>query len=133
MEKINLSPNHRRSFTSSLMVVERNLIEIENILKHPVNGLLSEMTVDISKLRQEECLQNITDARRVIGQLFTKYGLYKHTTLISRFIDSRKSGIWEILCDTSSKRLKGYGEFPPENITEFDEDINVLQKLIEKI
>jgi hypothetical protein len=133
MEKIILSPNHRRSFTSSLMVVERNLIEIENILKHPSNAFLMELTMDISRSRQEECLRNITEARQVIGQLFTKYGLYTHTTLISRFIDSRKSGIWEILCDTSSKKLKGYGEFPPENIKEFDDDIIELQRLIENI
>jgi ABC-type arginine transport system ATPase subunit len=115
------------------MVVEKNLIEMENILKHPVNGLLMEMTNDISPSRKKECLRNIAKARRILGQLFIKYGLYKHTTLISRFIDSRKSGIWEILCDTSSKRLKGYGEFPSENIKEFDNDINTLQKLIEKI
>ena len=133
MEQINLSSNHRRSVTSSLLVVENNLIEMEKMLKQPVNGHLSQMIVDISISRKKEALLKIVGIRKMIGGLYTKYGLYKHSTQLSRYIDSRKSSIWEILCETSSKRLKGFGEFPSENGKEFDNDINILQELIEKI
>ena len=133
MEKIILSENHRRSVTSSLKIVEELLNEIENVLNHPANGFLSKMTVDISKQNKKDPFENIKKARQWIQKLFIKYGLSVQYSLMSRFIDSRKSKIWEIQCDTTSKRLKGYGEFQQKNSIEFDEDINQLQALVKQI
>ena len=133
MEKIILSENHRRSVTSSLKIVEELLNEIENVLNHPANGFLSKMTVDISKQNKKASFQNITKARQLIQKLFIKYGLSVQYSVMSRFFDSRKSKIWEILCDTTSTRLRGYGEFPMEHSVEFDNDINQLQELVSQI
>ncbi len=52
---------------------------------------------------------------------------------IDRIIDAKKTSMWIILCDTTSKGLKGYGEFPKEYAQEFDSDIDKLQKLIANI
>ena len=133
MERIILSDNHRRSFTSALMVIERSLNEMEDELKKPTNLCLSKIIVDISNEEKEVALRNIKRAKKLIVQFSVKYGLETRTSLMRRFIDSRKSHIWEVLCGTTSRRLKGYGEFPREYAKEFDDDIDKLQNMVASI
>jgi len=133
MGKIILSHNHRRSITSSLTVVENRLNEIEKELLYPTAGSITKTTVDISNAEKEKSLQIIILTKRFIKHLAMKYGLSVQSTLLSRIISANKSSMWVVLCDTTSNRLKGYGDFPPELSQEFDEDINNLQSLINQI
>jgi len=128
-----LSENHRRAVSVSLCIVEELLNEIEKVLNHPPDASLSKMICDISRQEKNGTLENITKAKQWIQELAHKYGLSVKKSYVSRIKSSRKSKMWEILCDTESERLRGYGEFPPEYSQEFDEDINRLQALINQL
>jgi hypothetical protein len=133
MEKIILSENHRRSVASSLFIIEELLYEIENVLSNPSNGYFLKLNNDISDQKRKEYYNIINETRQIIRHLAVKYELSVKTFTISRFIESRKMKMWEVISDTMSKRLKGYGEFPAEYAYEFDNDINRLQKIINNL
>ena len=133
MNTISLSENHRRSISSSLRIVEELLDEMERKLKYPEDGILRAMERDTSEEDNSLSLQNIAKAKQQIEKLTKKYGLSAHNSQLSRFINSHKSNIWVILSDSTSGKLKGFGEFPPEYSEEFDGDINQLQVFVNKI
>ena len=133
MNKISLSENHRRSLSSSLRVVEELLDEMEGKLKYPDDRILQTMERDTSEEDNILSLQNIVKAKQQIKKLAEKYGLSAHNSQLSRYINSHKSNIWVILSDSTSRKLKGFGEFPQEYSTEFDEDISQLQVFVNKI
>jgi hypothetical protein len=41
--------------------------------------------------------------------------------------------MWEILCDTTSYKLNGYGKFPAGLQKEFDADIDRLMEKVKKV
>jgi hypothetical protein len=52
---------------------------------------------------------------------------------LQRIIDAKRTKVWEILNDTYSKKLKGYGQFPQLNAIEYDADIRALLEFTNKI
>lgn len=133
MKKINLNSNHRRSVSSSIKQIENMLEEIERQILNPSRLLLTKIDhtnfeTDIRHLKSV-----FLEIRNHIHYLFEKYSLKTTELKLERIINSKKSSMWTILCDTTSKRLNGYGDFPEEYAEEFDSDINHLQELIAKI
>jgi hypothetical protein len=51
----------------------------------------------------------------------------------SHFLNARKSKAWEILNDSLSKRMNGFGEFPQEIAGEFDADIEKLLQIVSQL
>jgi hypothetical protein len=56
-----------------------------------------------------------------------------HTQSLQRIIDVKKTKIWEILCDSKAKKLKGFGDFPQKMVKEYDRDIDELMAIADKI
>ncbi len=133
MEKIVLSKNHLRAIGASLLIVEELLQEMEYVLNHFNDGVLSKMNDDISDETKDSSLKTITEARALVEELSLKYELPVRKLNMSRFIESRNTKIWEILSGTSSKKLRGYGKFPQEHSTEFDNDIQKLLDITNQI
>jgi len=133
MEKIVLSKNHLRAIGSSLLIVEELLQEMEYVLNHPNDGVLSKMNDDISGETKVSILKTIAETKALVEELSLKYDLPVRNLNMSRFIESRKTKIWEILSGTNSKKLKGYGKFPQEHSTEFDNDIRKLLDITHQI
>ncbi|MCE1201404.1 MAG: hypothetical protein LWX09_04805 [Bacteroidia bacterium] len=133
MEKIILPDNHRRSLSSSLYIVEKLLDEIEQALTHPDDGFMYKMEVDVPEHAYRSTIENIALAKQMIEHLHKKYELSAQHSMMSRFIDSRKSKIWEILSGTNARGMKGYGPFPKEYAQEFDNDIKRLQEMVNKV
>lgn len=133
MEKIKLPDNHRRSLSSSLFIVEKLLDEINQALTHPDDGIMYKMEVDVPEYAFLSTTENIAKAKEMIEQLSSKYELSAQHSVMSRFIDSRKSKIWEILSGTNARGMKGYGPFPKEYAQEFDNDIKRLQEMVNKV
>jgi hypothetical protein len=132
MENISLSENHRRSVSASLYLIEKMINELEQELLFPHEMALYKV-VRNSKMPDVQHYESVIgEIKSNIRELSDKYKLNTTEIHISQIINSKKSVMWEILCDTTSKRLKGYGEFPKENAEEFD-NLEVLQELIRKI
>jgi len=131
--KINLSENHTRSLSSSLIVVEKSLLELEDMLLKQANGCCNVLVKDID---DETLAYNITaihEAKKCICELAEKYGPSIEKMNLQRVINAKRTKIWEILTDTLSRKIKGYGTFPKKYAEEYDSDINRLLEIINKI
>ena len=132
-EKIILQENHRRSLTSTLLIVEQLLVEIEDMINRPHKTCCYEIKNDIEKDSAIHNLEIIAEARKVICNLTEKYNTTKTGQSLQRIIAVKKTRIWEILCDSRAKKLKEFGDFPKELIKEFDKDIDELMNITNKI
>ncbi|HUW07958.1 MAG TPA: hypothetical protein VMW01_17090 [Williamwhitmania sp.] len=133
MSKIPLSANHRRSISSSLLLVEKYVNEIEQVLSNPSKLTMYRIVNNVDEQRISNCMLIAKEIKAYIGELAKKYTLAPTEVDIQRVISSKKAAMWEILCDTNSSRLKGFGLFPVEIADEFDSDIERLQKMVEEI
>lgn len=133
MNKISLSSNHKRSLSSSAYLVELLTDEIETALLNTDNRVMRKMIHDISEERKKAILDALRNIRMSLGKIAKKYQLAKHEVDQSHYVSARKVKMWEVLNDTTAKRLKGFGDFPEEYADEFDDDIRNLIQLVEKI
>ena len=119
-----------RSVSASIYLVEKTIDELENMLTQPRQHFTYETVNDIDDSDKEKLLQSIKQTRVFITELMRKYSLNKEITYMSRILNARKSRMWEILGDTTSQRMKGYGHLPGETAAELDQDIKKLTGLI---
>lgn len=132
-KKINLPENHTRSLSSSLIVVEKSLLELEEMLLRHSDGCCSVIVKDID---DESLAYNITaihEAKRCICELAEKYGTSVEKMSLQRVINAKRTKIWEILTDTLSRKVKGFGTFPKKYAEEYDSDICRLLEIINRI
>lgn len=132
-EKITLTDNHKRSISSSLRTVDKSLDELKKELVYQNDLVMHRITRSLAQDDITECLAVIEQIRSYISYLKAKYDLESSVTDITRMIHAKKSTLWDILVDTSSSRLKGYGEFPAKHAKEFDSDLNELIALVNKL
>lgn len=132
-EKIKLKENHRRSLSSALAMTEKMLTEIEDSLKNIKDTCCYKVENDVDPEKIQHNLLIIQEAREQICKLAAKYSTDRQNQNLSRLINAKKTKIWEILCDTKSRKQKGFGEFPKELVKEFDEDIDRLMEITNKI
>ena len=132
-EKKILGENHLRSLSSSLTIVEQLLIEIEDQMTRHYKTCCLEIDNDIKSDVIDQNLKVIEEARKQICTLAEKYNTGKRVQSLRRVVDVKKSKIWEILCDAGSRKQKGFGKFPKELVREFDEDIERLLAITEKL
>ena len=75
----------------------------------------------------------IQEAKKYICELAEKYGTSKDKSSLQRVINAKRAKIWEILTDTLSRKIKGYGTFPKKFAEEYDSDINKLIQITNSI
>jgi hypothetical protein len=131
MQKVVLSENHRRSVSSSMHIIEKMVIEIEKTIANPDSGVLSRTINDMPDIDLEHYKSAISKIKSEIIHIAEKYNLRTEEIKMSRLVASRKAKMWETVTDTSSRKLKGYKEFPKELAAEFDADISKLKELID--
>lgn len=133
MDKKILSDNHRRSVSSSMHIIEKMLLEIEKTINIPDTGVLSKVVDDMPEIDRDRYKIAIGNIKAELEHISEKYNLRKEEIMMSRLINSRKAKMWETITDTSSRKLKGYKEFPKELAAEFDEDMGRLKKVIDEL
>jgi hypothetical protein len=131
--RILLQENHRRSLSSTLMIVEQLLIEIEDLTNLQNRTCCFEIRNDIAKETSDKNLKAIEEARKLICKLAEKYNTDKTIQSLQRIVDAKKAKIWEILCDSKAIKQKGFGEFPTKLVKEFDLDIDELLTITDKL
>jgi hypothetical protein len=132
-DKIVLTENHKRSLSSTLMVVEQILAEIEDIMVNSNQTCCYELKKDLDNITIEHNQKVIKEALLVICSLKEKYNTDKAVQSLQRIVDAKKTKIWETLHNSKSRRMKGFGEFPQRIIKEYDSDLDHLMSITEKI
>lgn len=130
---VRLSDNHRRSFTSALIVVEKMLTDIKESLSIHSGSCCYEVEMDVGEKEKAHILTTVAEAHEHICRIAEKYGAGRQHQSVKRIISAKKTRIWEVLSDSKSKRQKGFGEFPKEMAEEFDNDIQTLITITERI
>jgi hypothetical protein len=133
MEKIILTDNHKRSFSSTLQVVEQLLTEIKDQMAISDQKCCYEIKNDLDTLQVENNLKVIETALLKICSLKDKYDTDKKIQSLRRVVDTKKTKIWETLHNSKSRRMKGYGEFAQKTVKEYDKDIDELMRITEEI
>jgi len=88
---------------------------------------------DVDDKTIETNISAIQEAKNYICELAEKYGTSKDKSSLQRVINAKKTKIWEILTDTLSRKIKGYGTFPKKYSEEYDADINKLIEITNRI
>lgn len=132
-KKMNLSENHTRSLSSSLIVVEKSLLELEDMLLKQNDSCCNVLVKDIDEELIASNLSAIQEAKNYICELAEKYGTSNDKSSLQRVINAKRAKIWEILTDTLSGKIKGYGTFPKKYAEEFDNDITKLIEITNRI
>ncbi len=128
-----LSENHKNALYASVYQTLKNVNEIEFLLSHPNNNPLQNIVIDLEPSEVLRLQRQIAEIKTFVCYLIQKYELKSKPLPISQYINSRKTKIWETLCDIKSYKLKKYGSFPTEISNEFDHDIEQLLSLTEKL
>jgi hypothetical protein len=130
---VHLPENNTRVLSSSLMLVEKSLMEMEELFLEKDDACCSEVLKDVDN---DTILYNISiikEARTEICKLADKYCTSKEKLSLRRIIDAKRTKIWEMLNNTLSRKIKGYGTFPKKNVDEYDSDIGKLIEITNRI
>lgn len=130
--KIELPANHRRAFSSTLFLIEKMLSEIEELFA-PNRENMVEIRKDVNSEDREKILDAILAIKAELAQLNERYELNKQQLTESYFVNSRRTKIWELLHDSSVKRMNAYGTFPEELKATYENDIRQLLELVNKL
>ncbi len=133
MEKITLSDNHKRVLESSIYLIEKLSLELEQELNDSNNKIMNNVINDEDEKKNYHINLLIQGIKAEINLITIKYNLKPVSHNLSQFVNSRKAKMWEILCDTKSEKLKGWGNFPKKYSKELDSDVDKLLKLVESI
>jgi len=132
-KKIYLPENNTRVLSSSLMLVEKSLMEMEELFLKKNSACCYEVLNDVDN---DTILYNISiirEARNEICKLAEKYNTSKEKQSLQRIIDAKRTRIWEMLNNTLSRKIKGYGTFPKKYVDEYDSDIGKLIEITNRI
>lgn len=132
-EKFPLNEPHKRSIASSLGYVEELLSEIESYLYNKKDGVFFKITNNLDSLQCEKIKSRIKYMLAEIEKVKKELQLEKKEIISSTVISSRCVGIWEILHDLESKKLKRYGSVEKEFAEYFDAIIKKLLNYNEEI
>lgn len=133
MQTITLSENHRRSVSSSIYLVEKMVLEIEKELTTHADSVMLKIQTDKSPDEIQRMLDVLHQIKQYVQYLSVKYNLKVKEQNIDNIIRAYKAKMWEVLCDSTSHGLRGFGHFPHEFAAEFDADLGKLQEMIKTL
>ena len=125
-----LNSEQQSSVKIVLRMFEENLREVETWLQGAeVNGILYQRRLNLPAAKREAVQQCVDAALEIIAALARKFDLKPEVEDVSNMIRSRMSIRWADLADTQSRKLKRFGEVPPELKRTLDPDIQQLARL----
>ncbi len=132
MSKLKLSALRKRSLAASLFIIEELVDELE--MEFVIGSKRRMKHIQLEKDWDKDSAQKrFNEIREKIALLADKYELKPSTFSWQQLLQSRKSKMWEVLSNSKSDRLKGYGEFKSSDAHEYDQDIEKLLKLCERL
>ena len=75
----------------------------------------------------------IADMRQANTEMILHLGLSSSHIREDQILNARISHMWVVLCDSTSKGLKGFGGLPPSLAQVIDDHVNELLELLKKI
>lgn len=133
MKKVHLLPNHKRSMSSSIHLIDRLIDEVEVLMTNHKTLATQKVDRDLPDDEKETALKAIQEIKVEVKRLTEKYDLKKQVISESRFLDSRKTKAWEILHNSEAKQMDAFGKFPENIRDDYNADIERLLGLVNKL
>lgn len=133
MKKVQLLPNHKRSMSSTVHLIEKLVDEVEALLTNHKTLETQTVESDIPNDEKASVVEAVREIKGEVKRLSEKYDLKKQKVSESRFVNSRKAKAWEILHNSEARRMDAFGKFPEEIRGEYDADIEHLLELVNKL
>jgi hypothetical protein len=111
IKEIKITEPQRNSLRVTLVILNRTIDEIEEICKvNRKNGIIYDVINDLNEQEINEIILKIKRIRKYLQYLVKRLNLKKEKYETRRIVRSKIASLWEIMCDTGSKRLLAYGE-----------------------
>jgi len=124
---IPISDNHQRAIVSALLLFDRMLCEVEEYAYgREVRSVLYVERNALSEDQKSKLLAEVSQMRAVLQELKDSLGLDAEIEDVGHKIWAQGSTFWEVLVETKSRYLKGFGQVPPQLTQYLDPRIDVL-------
>lgn len=130
-----LNPYQKNSLRLTLVFVDKAMLQIERWLtsEDENEGLLYEIKDDLSAEEKSQLYSHIPRIRAIISELKEEFELEKQSDDKSRLVFGALPYLWQILMETTGRKMKGYGEVNPGLAEKLNPPINKLANLILKM
>jgi hypothetical protein len=131
---MHLPTSHRRSLSVTARIVEDSLDEIEKVLLKKERSKSSHrITESLDPASKDIILSMVAKLREANEEMFHSLHLEPNVFSESQIVGSRIVHLWTVLRDSKSKRLRRFGELPPESATEIDRNIDRLLAILKDV
>ena len=128
-----LSGPQRRSISVTLRFLEKSINDLGDYFGLEKSNITVKHTDSVNECDSEKIKMAISVIRVKLQEMFEKYQLEQEEISLERVIDAKNTHLWTILEDSTTKRLKGYGDFPEVLKAEYDQDIQQLLELVAQV
>jgi hypothetical protein len=128
-----LPANHLRSISVSMQLIEKSVDELKRLFTYNSNGHSYSIVNDLEEEKINYILEITGQIKNKVKEFDEKYHFNKEVLYLSRTFNAIRAKLWEIICDTNSNRMKGYGKLEEETAMELDADTSQLLLMIERL
>jgi hypothetical protein len=133
-ERIQIPANHRRSLSVTAHHIENSIDELEELLNNKRQNKVTEKIIkNVNSNERNKILHLINRVRKQNEEMFYDLDLNSNQVYEDRILRSRIGHIWTLLCDSTPKSLRGYGETNELQSELIDKHVNNLLKTINEI
>jgi len=124
---ISTTENHRRAIGTTLILLDELLSEFEQIARgRETRSVLYREKNSLTPEQRERLLSEITRMREVMLEIAETIGIEAKVEDLGRKVWGSSSAFWEVLVQTESKYLKGYGKVAQGLANYLDPQIEAL-------
>ena len=133
-ERMRIPANHRRSLSVTAHHIENSIDELEELLNNKRQNTVTEKVVkNVDSNERNRILHLINMVRKQNEEMFYELGLNSNEVYEDRILRSRIGHIWTLLCDSTPKSLRGYGETNEQQSELINKHVNNLLKTVNEI
>jgi hypothetical protein len=130
MPENELSVPQKRSLFAAMKMIEKSMNELGDLTGLQRSSFSVLYSDKLSNSEEQRINEIILEIRSRIEKMFKKYALGKDEISMEQVVYSKKAYMWTILEDSTSKRMKGYGNFPVSIKEEYDNEIQEFMNLV---
>ncbi len=128
-----MSETHQRVITSRVHLMEKNIIEMVQLLNEPDKSVLNRVEQDIDEKSIDEITEKLEALMENLENFSGKYRLPGKTRSQKRLVSARLNTLLNIIMDMYSRKLSGFGTFNADLEESYNDDIRKLENEIDEL
>lgn len=128
-----MSETHQRVITSRVHLMEKNIIEMMQLLNEPDKSVLNRVEQNIDEKSIDEITEKLEALMENLENFSGKYRLPGKTRSQKRLVSARLNTLLNIIMDMYSRKLSGFGTFNADLEESYNDDIRKLENEIDEL